>query len=263
MIDNVKNQDGRPVAIVIGATGGIGGRLAERLAADGYRLALLGRDEEKLKERAADVDATHHVVDATNADAVAEAFGAIKDELGRVDAVANCAGSLLLRPAHRTSMDEWRATMDANLTTAFATVKASVDVLDEGGSVVLVSSVAARTGLSNHEAIAAAKAGVIGLTLSAAATYANRGLRFNAVAPGLVRTPMTASMTKNEKAVEMLEANHPLGRLGEPDDIAAAIAFLLGPDSSWITGQVLSSDGGMSTVTAKPKAPARATSKSS
>jgi NAD(P)-dependent dehydrogenase (short-subunit alcohol dehydrogenase family) len=108
--------------------------------------------------------------------------------------------------------------------------------------------VAARIGLANHEAIAAAKAGVIGLTLSAASTYAPRGVRVNCVAPGLVRTPMTARLTQNEGALKASTAMHALGRIGEPADVAAAIAWLIGPESSWVTGQVLGIDGGLGSV---------------
>lgn len=117
-----------------------------------------------------------------------------------------------------------------------------------GGSIVLVSSCAARVGLTNHEAIAAAKAGVIGLTLSAAATYAPRGIRVNCVAPGLVRTPMTARLTVNEASLKASTAMHALGRIGEPADVAAALEWLLSPEQSWVTGQVLGIDGGLSTV---------------
>ena len=117
-----------------------------------------------------------------------------------------------------------------------------------GGSIVLVSSAAARVGLPNQEAIAAAKAGVIGLTLSAAATYASRGVRVNCVAPGLVRTPLTARITANESSLKASIAMHALGRVGEPADVAGAIDWLLGPESSWVTGQVLGVDGGLATV---------------
>jgi NAD(P)-dependent dehydrogenase (short-subunit alcohol dehydrogenase family) len=117
-----------------------------------------------------------------------------------------------------------------------------------GGSIVLVSSAAARLGLANHEAIAAAKAGIIGLTLSSAATYAARGIRVNCVAPGLTRTPMTARLTQNEATLKASTAMHALGRIGEPDDVAGAIDWLLGPESSWITGQVLGVDGGLASV---------------
>jgi NAD(P)-dependent dehydrogenase (short-subunit alcohol dehydrogenase family) len=122
----------------------------------------------------------------------------------------------------------------------------------DGGSVVLVSSAAARIGLANHEAIAAAKAGLEGLARSAAATYARQRIRFNVVAPGLVRTPLTQGLVASELAEKASLAMHPLGRLGEPGDVARAIAWLLDPAQSWITAQVLGVDGGLADVKARP-----------
>ena len=119
---------------------------------------------------------------------------------------------------------------------------------NEGGSIVLVSSAAAQIGLANHEAIAAAKGGITGLTLAAAASYAARGIRVNAVAPGLVKTRLAERLTANEKSEQASIGMHALGRLGEPEDVAAAIAFLLDPANDWITGQVLGVDGGLGSV---------------
>ena len=141
------------------------------------------------------------------------------------------------------------ATVATNLTSAFAVLRAAAKAMTAtGGSIALVSSAAARVGLVNHEAIAAAKAGVIGLTLSAAATYAPRGIRVNCVAPGLVRTPMTTRLTANEASLKASTAMHALGRVGDPADVAGAIEWLLGPESGWVTGQVLGIDGGLATV---------------
>ena len=120
-----------------------------------------------------------------------------------------------------------------------------------GGSVVLLSTAAARHGLANHEAIAAAKAGLVGLALSAAATYGPRGLRVNCVAPGLVRTPLTERITSNEASLKASVAMHSLGRIGEPEEVASAIAWLLDPEQSWVTGQVLGVDGGLGSVRAR------------
>lgn len=132
---------------------------------------------------------------------------------------------------------------------AFALVRAAAPQMGRtgGGSIVLMSSAAGRIGLANHEAIAAAKAGVIGLTLSAAASYAARGVRVNAVAPGLVRTPLSARLVGNEASLKASEALHALGRIGEPDEVASLIDWLLGPQR-WVTGQVFGIDGGLGTV---------------
>jgi NAD(P)-dependent dehydrogenase (short-subunit alcohol dehydrogenase family) len=168
---------------------------------------------------------------------------------GRLDGGVNCVGSLLLKPAHLTSDAEWRETLAKSLDSAFYLLRATVKhLMKEGGSLVFVSTAAARIGLSNHEAIAAAKAGIIGLTLAAAASYSNRGIRVNCVAPGLVETQMTDRITSNEKARATSTSMHALGRLGNPDDVARAIVWLLDSDQSWVTGQTLGVDGGLATV---------------
>jgi NAD(P)-dependent dehydrogenase (short-subunit alcohol dehydrogenase family) len=125
-------------------------------------------------------------------------------------------------------------------------------MMKSGGAIVLVSSAAATVGLTNHEAIAAAKAGVEGLARSAAATYAGRGIRVNAVAPGLVRSGITAPVFANELALKASQAMHALPRLGEPQDVAGAIRWLL--DADWVTGQVIGVDGGLARVRTRAKA---------
>jgi NAD(P)-dependent dehydrogenase (short-subunit alcohol dehydrogenase family) len=210
------------------------------------------RHASKLHSLADAIGAHPHVLDATDTDAVQTCVHQAVAQFGRLDGIANCVGSLLLKPAHLTSDAEWAEAIAVNLGSAFATVKAGARaMMKQGGSIVLVSSVAARFGLANHEAIAAAKAGVIGLVLSAAASYAPRGIRVNAVAPGMVRTPLTERLTSSEPALQASTAMHALGRIGEPSDIASAMAWLLDPEQTWVTGQVLSVDGGMSSV--KPR----------
>ncbi len=121
-------------------------------------------------------------------------------------------------------------------------------MVQSGGSIVLCSSAAARIGLANHEAIAAAKAGVIGLTLAAAASYAPRNIRVNCVAPGLVDTTLTAKIMGNEAALKASIGMHALGRVGKPEHIASAIAWLLDPGNDWVAGQVWDVDGGLANV---------------
>lgn len=173
------NPNTDPVYVILGATGGIGSEVCRRLAAKGARLVIGARGEDRLRDLAAQLDAQAFSLDATQAELVDQCLARAVEMYGRVDGVANCVGSLLLKPAHLTSDDEWAATLATNLTSAFYTVRyAARAMMKTGGSIVLSSSVAARVGMSNHEAIAASKAGVAGLVLSAAATYSARGIRY-------------------------------------------------------------------------------------
>jgi NAD(P)-dependent dehydrogenase (short-subunit alcohol dehydrogenase family) len=235
--------------LILGAGGGIGSATARLLAERGANLVLAGRTSGSLDSLADETGGIVHLLDATDTAAVAEAVDRTVAEFGRIDGIANCVGSLLLKPAHITTDEEWDDTIATNLRSAFAAVRAGAKAMrSDGGSVVLVSSAAAQIGLANHEAIAAAKGGIVGLTLSAAASYASANVRVNAVAPGLVRTRMTERLTASETAEQASLAMHALGRLGEPEDVAAAIVFLLDPANSWITGQVLGVDGGLGSV---------------
>jgi NAD(P)-dependent dehydrogenase (short-subunit alcohol dehydrogenase family) len=245
----------QPNYLILGASGGIGTALARRLSAGGAGLLLAGRDASALETLGAELEAQTFVLDATRCEEVEACVARALESWETIDGIANCVGSMLLKPAHLTKPDEWRDTIDANLGSAFATVRAAArPMMREGGSIVLVASAAARTGLPNHEAIAAAKAGVVGLTLASAATYAGYGIRVNAVAPGLVETPLTERITSSEPAAQASRAMHALGRLGKPADIASAIAWLLDPEQSWVTGQVLGVDGGLAHVRPRVKA---------
>ncbi len=227
--------------LVIAASSGIGQAVVTALNARGDTVFTTARDQRVIHPDA--------ILDATDFDAVSEVF----KNAGPFDGVVNCSGSLLLKSAHTTSKEQYQAVIDASLTTAFATVRAAGQHMKQGGSVVLIASAAALTGFANHEAIAAAKAGIIGLTLSASATYASSNLRFNAIAPGMVETPLTAQLTASSVMRDASIAMHALGRIGTADDIARAIVFLLDPLNNWITGQVLAVDGGLSRVRPKLK----------
>ena len=250
-----EREPGSPVFVILGATGGIGSALAEHLSQDGARLVLGARNPEKLAALAGATGAETCELDVADFRSIDACIQKTTTNYGRVDGVANCVGSLLLKPAHLTTDAEWASTLETNLTSAFVTVRAAARAMTRtGGSVVLVSSAAARVGLPSHEAIAASKAGIIGLVRSAAATYAARGIRFNCVAPGMVRTPLTERITTNDRALKHSAFLHALGRIGEASEIARAIAWLLDPAQSWTTGQVLGVDGGLASVRPVTKA---------
>ncbi len=239
-------------ALITGANGGIGSALARQLASAGTQLVLAGRNQPALFALASELGARAIIADFTQPEQVADCVTQALAELGTIEAAAHCIGSILLKPAHLTSVQDWQSTMDTNLNSAFYLLSNLGRPMGKsGGSIAFVTSVAAEKGLSNHEAIAAAKAGLTGLTRSAAATYAKNQLRVNCVAPGLTDTPLAAPITGNEAARKFSEAMHPLGRLGTAAEIANALFFLLSPDNTWITGQSLSVDGGLASLQTK------------
>jgi 3-oxoacyl-[acyl-carrier protein] reductase len=239
--------------LILGGGGGIGSAVARLIAARGGRVYLAGRDTTRLQAIASELGMPWSTVEATDPDSIDAVADAAAAEMGGLTGITNCVGSILLKPAHLTTTADWASTLATNLNSAFGCVRAAGRLLKaDGGSVVLVSSAAARIGLPNHEAIAAAKAGIIGLVLSAAATYARQKIRFNAVAPGLTRTPLAAGLVASELAEKASVAMHPLGRLGEPEDVARAIAWLLDPQQSWVTAQVIGIDGGLADVKGRP-----------
>jgi NAD(P)-dependent dehydrogenase (short-subunit alcohol dehydrogenase family) len=247
-----------PASVIVGAAGGIGSAVCRRLAAAGARLLLVGRTAEKLEALADELRGVNPAgeylpfpADATKSADIDSAFAKATEAFGPIHGAANLVGSILLKPAHLTTDAEFDDTLALNAKTAFYAVRAAAKAMTGGGSVVLASTVAATIGLTNHEAIAAAKGAVNGLVLAAAATYAPRNIRVNAVAPGLVKTPLAARITGNEAALKASTAMHPLGRVGEPDDVAACVAWLLDPATTWVTGQVIGIDGGLSRVRAR------------
>jgi NAD(P)-dependent dehydrogenase (short-subunit alcohol dehydrogenase family) len=239
--------------LIFGGTGGIGSAIVSRLAGAGARVTAVARDAGRLEALAERTGCGVEVADLLKPEEVERAFASASAR-APLDGAALCAGSILLKPAHLTTDAEWAETLARNLTAAFHVLRAGAKALRErGGSLLFFSSVAAGRGLPNHEAIAAAKAGVEGLVRAAAATYAPQ-LRVNAIAPGLVRTPLSEMITRHEASAKASAAMHPLKRIGEPDDIAPLACWLLGREASWVTGQIFALDGGLSSVQAKPGA---------
>lgn len=250
------NSDNTPASyLILGASSSIGQQLALSLVEDsrteGARVVLLTRSPQSLDERL--LQHTRVSVregDATSFAEVDTTVEQVNAECGGIIGLVNCAGGILLKPAHLTSFEEFSQLCTVNLNSAFATVRAAGKHL-RNANVVLFSSAATRLGLANHEAIVATKAGIEALVRSAAATYAHKNIRFNCIAPGLTATAMTKRITENPQALEYSISMHALGRIGQPEEVALAAMHLLCAEQQWITGQTLAVDGGLSSVRTK------------
>ncbi|MDX6750062.1 SDR family oxidoreductase [Geminicoccaceae bacterium 1502E] len=234
--------------LVFGASGGIGTAVARRLAREGHGLFLTARNEDRLRALGQELDAPVRAGDVTRG----EDLAAIVDQAGG-DGLAGlvfAVGSIDLLPIDRAGPESFAQSYSLNVIAAAQAVRHARAALQRaGGAVVLYSSVAAGLGFKNHSVIAAAKAGVEGLARALAAELAP-AVRINCIAPTLTRTPLAASMTASAPLVQALGRQHALGRIGEPGDIAAATALLLGEAGAFMTGQVLHVDGGRAAVVA-------------
>ncbi|MFJ9444856.1 SDR family NAD(P)-dependent oxidoreductase [Kitasatospora sp. NPDC101235] len=242
--------DGR-VVVIAGGSRGIGAETARAFGRQGAAVAVLGRDEAALTEvaeqvRAEGVRALGLVADCTDATALGSAAARIERDLGPVDVLAAFAGGDGYPvPTARETEEHWRAVLDGNLTATFLTVQAFLPgLLARGsGSIVTMASTAGRLPSGASAAYATAKAGVLMFTRHLAQEVAGEGVRVNAIAPGAVRTERTAAQMPPEVQAKVAAA-YPLGRLGEPGDVASATLFLASGASSWITGQTLDVSGG-------------------
>lgn len=234
-------------ALVTGSTRGIGRAIAETLAACGARVALVGRDLERSRAAAAAIghDAQGFAADVSDVASVVKLVADVETAFGGVDILVNNAGLTRDNLMLRIKDDDWDAVIDANLRGAFVATRAATRGMMKRrwGRVINITSIVGITGNKGQANYAASKAGLIGLTKSVAKELGSRNILANAIAPGLIDTDMTAAMTAEARTA--MAGQIPLERLGTPLDVAGAVAFLASDLASYITGQVLVVDGGM------------------
>ena len=238
------------VAVVTGAGRGIGRAVALKLASEGAAVACCGRTLSNVEAVAGEISkaggrATGYAVDVANGPQVTEVCEKIVKDFGRVDALVNNAGVTRDQLLMRMSDEDWDAVLDTNLKGAFHFTKAVTRTMlkQRSGRIVNISSIIGLTGNAGQSNYAASKAGLIGFTKSVARELASRSITANAIAPGFIETDMTAAM--GAEAAEALKGRIALGRLGTGDDVANAVLFLVSDLGSYVTGQVITVDGGL------------------
>lgn len=237
-------------AVVTGATRGIGLGIAKALAKAGATVACIGTNEEKLNAAVADIvadggNAKAYICNVADSAAVNETAKTILADVGRVDILVNNAGITRDMLVRRITDEQWNDVISVNLNGTFYVTRAFVESMRKGkwGRIINISSISGLIGNKGQANYSASKAGVIGFTRTISKELANRNITVNAICPGFIDTDMTAVLDEAYKQV--LLSNIPAGRMGDPDDIANAVLFFASPDSSYVTGQILTVDGGM------------------
>lgn len=241
------------VAMITGAASGIGRATAQAFAEDGYAVALLDRDAaagERAESELAELGpAKFFTTDVTDDASVAAAVAGTLDAFGRLDAVFNAAGidGEHGKRTHEGTLQNWHRVLAVDLTGTFHCMRHQIPALQQGGggAIVNCASVAGVLGAATFSAYVAAKHGVVGLTRAAALEYAREGITVNAICPGTINTAMNQALPR--ELLEGLLAASPMGRLGEPAEIAATVLFLCSPGAKFLNGQAISVDGGWTT----------------
>jgi 3-oxoacyl-[acyl-carrier protein] reductase len=234
-----------PVHAVTGGGSGIGAGVSRELAAGGASVVVLDRNLDAAEAVAEEVGGTARQLDVTDEDAVERVYA----ELGPIAGAVNCAGFSMLKPIVGSTLEDWHRMTSVHLDGTFLCLRAAASsMLMRGvpGSIVNIASVNAQFAHRGLGAYSAAKAGIVMLTRVAALELAGAGIRVNAVAPGMVVTGMNRARFDDEDFTRTWTASMPLGRVAYPVDIAKVVAFLVGPDSGWVTGQTIGTDGGVS-----------------
>jgi NAD(P)-dependent dehydrogenase (short-subunit alcohol dehydrogenase family) len=243
------------VAMVTGAGGGVGKAISKRLASEGCKVVLLGRDRIKLQKAAAEIgDKKNTLTVSADINKEAEVLSAMDQTIksfDKIDILVNNAGIINdPEPFHEMSEDRWNDLVETNLFGTFRMTKAVLPVMmkNGGGSIVNISSVLGMRSIPKVplSVYGVTKAGVIMFTKSIAVEYGQYGIRCNCIAPSTIRSSIIEPYLQDEEAKKVLESTFPLRRIGEPEDIAGAVAYLCSDDSKWITGTVMMVDGGVS-----------------
>ncbi len=237
-------------ALITGASGGIGAAIAMALHKAGATIAISGTRVEKLEELKAQIGQNVHVLpcNLSSAEDVEKLIPAAEAAMGGLDILVNNAGITKDGLAMRMKDDDWQAVIDVNLTANFRLCRAAMRGMmkKRAGRIVNITSIVGVTGNAGQANYVASKAGVIGLTKSLAQELATRGVTVNCIAPGFIATPMTDVL--NDKQKEGILAKIPAGRMGGPDDIAAAVLYLASDEAGYVTGQTLHVNGGMAMI---------------